>query len=310
MFMNGNKSLLQAAIPSALVLLLIVVYLFTYNSLILCEYADCNAFVALKSHLDSLLEKYGSENIERQIQSFSGRLTWTVIIGINIIASIVALFAGLFVAFRSIHIKNKGYRAGIIGLVITVITVIPLLFLSSNEGNEGHPWRQFLHEPLRGDFELISRLNPYMDMVGLAVALLIAIATSLFLFNSLGQNRKDDHQGKFHLNMLLYTGALLLVVNTLRVNAFLDWSLSYLNPNEAIFGSLIDIASAIVLSQGIFYTLMLAAVFLPAFYILSINGLSPTTGFEDKVKSFVSEGIPKALAILGPFLTGPIAQLL
>jgi hypothetical protein len=121
------------------------------------------------------------------------------------------------------------------------------------------------------------------------------------------------------LRTVLYFGTVLLIVGVLRMSAVTQWTLAFIPPDAT------DAAKSFYLTlssvTGGFNSMILAAVYLPAAYILQRRAqllakelsLSP----EEKEKIMgskestfsIKESLPKILAILGPLLAGPIGDL-
>lgn len=119
------------------------------------------------------------------------------------------------------------------------------------------------------------------------------------------------------LRVVLYVSTLLLIIGVLRMNAVTQWSLTFISPDavEAAQTFFISMSSVI----GGFYSLILAAVYLPAAFILQqrakfvSEGLTPDKRPEAlKSQGFTfsfRETMPRIIAILGPLLAGPIGEL-
>jgi hypothetical protein len=136
-----------------------------------------------------------------------------------------------------------------------------------------------------------------------------------------------------YLRTIMYVGAVMLFVGILRLSALLDWHKLFVTAESQ---SLIKIYADTMLSiQGTFYTLQLAAIYLPAAYIIreaanlvsfrdvedaaiKIPGTQNFFTNEDKTallteKKLVfnlTDFITRIAAILSPLVAGPIKTLL
>ncbi|HKQ07487.1 MAG TPA: hypothetical protein VJ464_20350 [Blastocatellia bacterium] len=131
------------------------------------------------------------------------------------------------------------------------------------------------------------------------------------------------------LRILLYLAAAVLVARVFQSNAFVSWALSYLDLqgiNTAFDGFL----RSVITQESIGYTVVLAALYLPAFlvlreratqYVESTMTTDPQSGKEGPTDpaSFLKENgltfsireqLPRIITILSPLLVGPTAALL
>ncbi|HWN11697.1 MAG TPA: hypothetical protein VNO50_20900 [Pyrinomonadaceae bacterium] len=143
-----------------------------------------------------------------------------------------------------------------------------------------------------------------------------------------------------HLRLLLYVGAILLVVITFRHRMTLNWALEYLKPVpllesyptykyvNLIYGHLETLTSNIVLATSVLNTLLLAALYVPEALLLqrrahalsriaaSKESKSGESAWEDewlKSRHLIfpfKEQLPKVIAILSPLLAGPLGEVL
>ena len=139
-----------------------------------------------------------------------------------------------------------------------------------------------------------------------------ALAGTANKFAAVSEQMKD-------LRIVLYFGTFLLIIGVLRMSAVTQWTLAFISQDA------IDAAKSfyITLSSvtGGFNSLILAAVYLPAAYILQRRAQLlakelplPPDKQEETLKSkgltfSFRESLPRVLAILGPLLAGPIGEL-
>ena len=197
---------------------------------------------------------------------------------------------------------------------------------------------------------------------GVTIALIVATA---FILNPLaelrGTSKLSDKQGietlenasryttmqMKHLRIILYIGAVLLVIITFQQNVTLRWALAYLQPppsakdvsgfafHSFLFQRLEILVTNIVSSVGIMNSVLLAALYVPVAWVLhrralrlswlAIHGAkrsreagketSPTKEqtewMERQGLTFpLKDQLPKIAAILSPLLAGPLGQLL
>jgi hypothetical protein len=130
---------------------------------------------------------------------------------------------------------------------------------------------------------------------------------------------QDLADKKANLETLLYIGTVLLIVGVLRMTAMGNWSLAFMTPETAKIANTFFAHLTTVI--GGFFTLLLATAYIPAIYILqqrhqvlldryAENGID--TAKEAEKTDFIfsmKDALPKIIAIIAPFLTGPIAEL-
>lgn len=121
------------------------------------------------------------------------------------------------------------------------------------------------------------------------------------------------------LRIVLYIGTFLLIAGSLRMSALAQWSVAYISSNAVEAAQTLN-TSAIAVTGG-FNTLILAAVYLPAAYILQRRAQlfikNSSLEIEEKEKRLKDreltfnfrESLPRLAAILGPLLAGPIGDL-
>lgn len=111
-----------------------------------------------------------------------------------------------------------------------------------------------------------------------------------------------------YLRTILYVGTFLLVVGILRIIFMMNWHLSFIstNPQDKLVELLTGFWKSSMTIQGGFYTILLAAIYLPAAYWISgrIERLGKEKGeLEAQGVNFkYTELIFKLLAIVSPLL--------
>lgn len=191
-----------------------------------------------------------------------------------------------------------------------------------------------MHELLgctaKADLPFVIELAYWTNVAGLAVTLcLVAASCAILAPPRRGRHGALELAARMdRLRVLLYSGTLALVTAVLRVNVTTQWALSYLAPESdkdkvrvvatKVIG---ELASAFTTTQAASNTLLLAAVYVPAFLVLRgraarlADGRMPPPAREKWLKerglSFsFSEYVPRIVAILGPLLAGPLGELL
>jgi uncharacterized membrane protein YciS (DUF1049 family) len=215
--------------------------------------------------------------------------------------------------------------------------------------------------PQHGLRDIVS-FEMFVVATGYAVSTLLAFASAATLWPVRELNRSPakatdiEDAAKYlsmqmkHLRVILYVGAILLVVITFRHRNTLNWALEYLKPlalfaqhptyNYAslIYAQVEALTSNIVLAASVLNTLMLGGLYVPSALLLQqrANALSRFAVKSDergvaatadeqadeiagkreawlKNRALVfpfKEQVPKVIAILSPLLAGPVAEVL
>jgi hypothetical protein len=159
----------------------------------------------------------------------------------------------------------------------------------------------------------VKKLHLLLDAMAVAVTALLALAASTVLYSPKAQSETEtEHlqQQMRSLLFILYTGAVFLVLAILRLSAILHWSVAYLQPMADhkvalfLFENLNAVTTGIVTTMGSLYTLVLAAIYLPAAIILNLQSK------KKDVTLPISVHLLHLAAILGPLLAGPVGELL
>lgn len=294
--------------------------------------------------------------IRRQISSrYSSRLMWvffSMIYGVLCLACFVVCGVIVFLSFE------KDLPKTVLWLGTTTVVGIALcgLIFASAE-HYLFLFKKIFDQSLNSHDEMPFMMINLSNAVGFgAAAFLVAASCAVLKSIKTIEERKIDYTNVDHappsaaemifadknledeklkeyaervtfLRTVLYVGTAMLVVGLLRLNSLLGWHRTFISTeSENAFVNLFnDFANTIVSVEGAFYTLLLAAIYLPAVYIIrqkaaALNlkddagsDLSPA-GKKAKLKeaglTFSLSGfVPRLVVILSPFLTGQVKEL-
>ncbi len=138
--------------------------------------------------------------------------------------------------------------------------------------------------------------------------------------------RAADDLARYHryVRILLFAGALALVAGTVEATALNTWAFSMLTPRSGYVPAGANPPQAIGMLNGSFYSLFLAALFVPAFFVLRMcadrlaERAKPDTTPTERTKWLADYGIAVSIpqeslsvaAVLAPALVGgPITQI-
>jgi hypothetical protein len=294
-----------------------------------------------KTEADALLEvlKVRKERLDAQVQNLHGRLEvahkraverhnmrliWVLFTGLFVFACLGVFFVTLYVPHRLI---GGGWL--LLGALALLYTLYGLI-------------RQFADGAYKTVFEEMVELlfgkNPpalygLFETMGNTAALALVVTTFFVLWHpaSFFVKEEDKFDEKLaelsrrrkYLRAILYAGTALLVVGILRMRVLLDWLQGSILQEE-LGKSVDDFSKVFITFQGVLYTLLLAAVYLPARQIIADCARNlPVNEAEkkDREEKLAAAGfgpsetipfkdyLPKAAALLAPMLIGPVAEL-
>lgn len=160
-----------------------------------------------------------------------------------------------------------------------------------------------------------------MNTLGYAAALSLVLATCTILWPSSDSGIKWLSAKVKQLKVALYAGTLLLVGSVLLLRSLFQWSLTFISqPDQSSWKAIEGFNTSVTSAEGGFYTLILAAAFLPAFYILKKRAQArPGLPQEKKEREQIlkahdlmfslPETSKRILTISAPLLGGLIADL-
>ena len=319
-----------ALLPFLFVAIVYATEAFARNSFFVCNNSNCresipaNIWKVLK--IDPDTDKPSATDLiendeERKVIAlrYSGRMTWYFLGEIFLYVCIGSL------AIASVLTSQLVPQSRIISaLGVITLSLIVGLFFYGNPKIHMAIFLTIFGKAITADVPAIAQITNILNSLGNAAvfSLLIAICATLLPSqdDSFPGGMKQLSTRMKYLRIILYTGTLLLVTAILLKKSIYQWSLAYTPQDDAIDTARNFVTSLLTLEGG-FYTLVLAAAYFPAALVLQrraqlLVGTSlDETEKEIKLKEHgmnfsLKESLPRILAILGPFLTGPVADLL
>lgn len=254
---------------------------------------------------------------------YGGRMTWFFLVEIFLYVSIASLGIASVLIFQLVPQRRIVWAFG----ALTLSAVVGLFFYR-------HPkihmtiFLALFAKAITPDLPAISDITNLLNSLGNAALFSLLIASCATLLPSQDPSFDASSPGGLEqlsksvksLRIILYTGTLLLVTAILLKKSIYQWSLAYTPQDDAIETARNFVASLLALDGG-FYTLVLAAAYLPAALVLHRRAqylVGPSldeTAQEGKLKEYglnfsLKESLPHVLAIAGPLLTGPVAEFL
>jgi hypothetical protein len=258
-----------------------------------------------------------------QATRYSGRVIWVFFIMTYMLLSLVALAAAFVLVYKIFSDWNK--RPSLWVIITLAISAAIGFSLYRNPESYMNTLKALLEHTVNVDMANIFQVTNLTNSIGFASSFALVIASCAILLppykDSSPKGLRELSIRMNYLRIVLYVGTLLLVVGVLLMRSIFQWSLAFIPQTEKGVEKIVEsFTSSIVSAEAGFYTLILAGVYLPAAFILqwrarSLKGLPDQTSEKDKVLhsygltfSF-TESLPRIIAILGPFLVGPVGEL-
>lgn len=333
------KRAFVAAIPLVLVIFLVILFNHSVKTYIRCEGNNC---VPIADYIKNILvpnapatqepisqdatqnqSKKQLEDDKRSEIRYSGRITWSFFKSTYLIICLMVFALACGVIFKSF--ADSGKSAIVLVLVVVALSAgfgIYLLYDPTHFMSVFTPlFEKTIKEDVTNIADVVIRLNSF----GFAVVLSAILATCAILYspndNSSSAGLKQLSIKMKYLQLILYVGTIMLIVGVLHIRAVYNWSFAFILRDEEGIKVAERFFSNLLAAEGGFFTLILAAIYLPTAFILrrraeSLIGL-PEKNSEREVLlkdygltfSFM-ESLPKVIAILSPFLAGTIGDLL
>lgn len=257
---------------------------------------------------------------------YVGGAMWTLVCGLHVLVSLAALIASIYVLRGGLGARPEGWR----GWLIVALAVAWAAFIASlstiwltGERSAPAPW--LLSQTVGRMLPRINIYNRLFDALGLTVGVMLAAAACAAIRRDEGPDPDGAAlAGRMRLlRTLLFVGAAALVVSVVRLSVTLNWGGSFLPAAETPEGkNASTLITGIVSALGVYYTLLLAAVYVPAALVLRGRAYSLAVAQEPapekrgewlKARGLaltLPEYLPRILAILSPILVGPVADLI
>lgn len=257
---------------------------------------------------------------ERAASIYSGRLSFTLLLVANLLVCAIAFAIGCIVITRSLaETTTHPTRWLFIGMALSMAVGLIHYYQPDTLGIVGPVFERTTSHDVRTIGELLKRLTSF----GYAVILFLSFAVCAVVFWGNASAKPDDLKRLSlrmkRLQLVLYAGTLMLVLAVLLMQSVSQWSLAFIPPDGQKAAT--ALFSGILTVEGGFLTLVLAAVYLPAAFLLqkraeSLPDLPETEPQrEEALKNYnlafsLSQSLPRIAAILGPVLVGPIGEML
>jgi hypothetical protein len=236
---------------------------------------------------------------------------WVFLSGILLFLSLAAITVALYV----IHCSYQGTARWLLGGgSLLAGGGVALLIYCIREKYMSIILPMFRESFDKGD--VLTAWIHFFNIVGFAATACIVTSSAALYWKVKKKKQQDSANEDFgterlYAKSILYIGAAMLFVSMLRMDLSFDWHLDYVATH--LKDGISRFFSSVLAVQAAFYAIMLGLVYFP-FASLPKKGDAerekagePTAG--GKIWSLLPEPLPKLLAIISPFLAGPLAEL-
>ena len=260
--------------------------------------------------------------------AYSARTIWSSLFFLHICISIAALVVGIYIMQQA----TRGYSARLpqIILIIFVFYTLAQIFIFANTGSY---WvvKQLLNQTIAvaaySPFPYITNFVFLLDKIGFVAASFLAIDAGLTLLkpaSSTEPEHKHLAQQMDLLRLTLYAGTAVFITTTLMWSFTMRWAMVYIYPqNGYYYDSTLALANSQLIVRGIYFSVLLAATYLPAAAIQNWRASQIASIQKPKAPPIERanwlkdnglgmtplEFLPKLVAILGPMLAGSVTEL-
>src|SRR5678816_2901379 len=213
-----------------------------------------------------------SSSEQTRVSAYVARASWTLVNGVHLIACLVAIVTAGCVIYQALLSE---YEAKVRWMTIFVVVFwaldISLAMAWWTSHDVYSPAQQLFSATVGQVLPGINKYNRLAEALSLCGALSLAAAASATLWQrsvNVEQNEAQVLRRMRLLRAVLLVGASALVIAVLRLSVAHAWSASFLPPENVLAKNVATLITGIVGAMGTVYTLLIAAMYLPAILIL------------------------------------------
>lgn len=263
-----------------------------------------------------------SSSEQTRVAVYVARATWTLVNGVHLLSCFVAIGTAGVVIYHALESEYAPHvRLMIIMIAVALALDISLAAAWWTSGDVGSPAQQLLRATVGQKVPEINKYNRLAEALSLAGTLSLAAAACATLWQRNVSEALDETQVLKRVRLMrpiLIVGACTLVIAILRLSVTHAWGASYLPPESTLAKNLASLITGIVGSMGTVYTLLMAAMYLPAALVLRARVMNVAIAQADPQKWLSDHGLdlsfskilPRVIALLAPLLAGPLGDLL
>lgn len=284
---------------------------------------DPTTYEIIPGDTNEVQRKKSIKKHEHTAARYSGRITWLFLRLVYTIICVIAFAVACGVIYKSFAYKGKHA----IALVLAAIALSAGfgIYLYKNPELYMSVFISLFEGRIEHDLKNIKELMVQLNSFGFAVVLSVVLAVCAILYSpnsdSSPSGLKQLSTKMKYLQSILYVGTIMLISGVLLIRSIYHWSLAFTLRDDQAIKNAESFFSNLLAAEGGFFTLVLAAIYLPTALILrrradTLAGLPEQSLDKEKLlKDYnltfsFTESLPRLLAILGPLLAGPIGELL
>ena len=201
--------------------------------------------------------------------AYSARTIWSGLFYLHICISIAALAVGIYIMQQA----TRGYSARLpqMILILFIFYVLAQVFIFSTTGSY-QVVKQLLGQTIEvADYSSFPHIRNFvfsLDKLGFVAASFLAIDAGLTLLKPASNTvPKQKHlaQQMDLLQFALYAGTAVFITTTLMWSFTMQWAMVYIYPQIGYrYESTLALANSQVIVRGIYFSVLLAATYLPA----------------------------------------------
>jgi hypothetical protein len=287
------------------------------------------------------------EGLKIAVRRYNARLVWAFFVAMGVVAALVAFGTAALLLTRS-SVENPTSRSlegrtvpyyVRLGALLASSLVVGLVLFQIPEFHMSvmlSVLTRSIGAELQFGMARIDEVMNFFNSFEQAASFALILACCLMLLPSHATDSLDDRAPDApadlerrlrpvlhrigNLRIFLFVATAMLVIGILRMQAVGDWAVTFVKPTEATV--LASTGTTLRGVMGAYFSLVLAAVYLPSAYVLRARAAAliaeaevpPEVKEEAVARAGLSvslgDAVPRVAAILAPLLAGPIGTLL
>lgn len=194
----------------------------------------------------------------KEAVDFKWRLFW----GLSIILLIISMLWSYTISSSMVHHylsaqQNKKKIFVLIYIFLTIIAALVAFFPFDFGGAAGESLQEMIRKNTAIDISLITDV---MNTLAAITVTLLVIGLSLLAINT-EESEAAIQKKTLYIHRSLYSSSVLLAAGILEIFCLFRWPVA-LDPTQS---HQVEVSSALIITAGLFYSLMLAIVYIPLF---------------------------------------------
>lgn len=261
---------------------------------------------------------------------YSGRAVFVFLSNLYFLVCLIAACICLYIVYKCLKesvffpLKKDAFYARIGVAAVGGITLAATFCLYNHPEIFMPVFEFLLKNKIETELPAAREMLKVVNSFGFSVCLMLCLTICVILYAPVKPTNPEGlvqgSQKMRYLRTVLYLGTMILVIGMLLIRSVQQWSLAFMLRSEQTIKTAENFFSNLLAVEGGFFTLVLAAAYLPAAFIVrwqveQIQGLPEAEAEKEKslqnyhLTFSFNEALPKIIAILGPILAGPVGDL-